>query len=211
MKRAVALVLLLAAEPASADRREASLHAHVVGGMAIASDAAVDDRATAPMGGIALRASYATSNTYQYDVSLSLLATGAAAFPEATFAPPQRPAVTGPYTITSQMTRIDAGVTFRLGVAWIPTVRLAVGGQGRRRGGPVVMDEGSEVTGEARLGRGTELGFDVVGAATAGVDHRINRRLIVGVAAGACVAVPLGGEPLHTLELTAHAAYYWYP
>lgn len=211
MRSLVPLVLVLMTGPASADRREASLHAHLVGGVAVTSDAAADESGSAPLSGLAVRASYATSNTYQYDLSLSVLATGGAAFPMATFSPPGRPTVTGPYTIASQVTRVDAGVTLRLGVVWIPTVRLALGGQGRRHGGPVVTAEGSEVTGEDRLGRSSEIGFDLIGTATVGLDHRVNRRLIVGAAAGACMAVPVGGEDFRTFEVTAHAAYYWYP
>lgn len=206
-----AACVLLAAAPARADRREASLHAHMVGGLAMAADVDASDTGSAPLGGLAVRASYATSNSFQYDVSLSLLATGGAAFPSTTFMPPGRPGVTGPYTVAQQLTRVDGGITLRLGAAWIPTLRVALGAQGRRQAGPVVESGGGNVMGEESLGRGSSLGFDLVGAATVGLDHRINRRIIVGAAAGASMAVPLGGESFRTLEVTAHAAYYWYP
>ncbi len=206
----VAALVMLATGRAHADRRETSVHAHLVGGLAVTSDAAADDSSSAPLGGLAVRASRATSDLYQYDVSLSLLATGGASFPSTTFAPPGRPQVTGPYSISSQVTRLDAGVTLRPGVVWIPTLRLALGVQGRRRGGPVVTDGSREVSGEDTLGRGAELGLDVVGLATVGLDHRINRRLIVGAAMGASLAVPVGGEDFRTLEGTVHAAFYWY-
>ncbi len=207
-----ALVVLGAAtaSTAHADRRETSLHAHMIGGLATVADEDASESGSAALGGLAVRASYATHNSFQYDVSLSLLATGGAAFPSTTFMPPGRPAVTGPYSIASQVTRLDGGVTLRLGVAWIPTVRLAVGGQARRRGGPVVDASAGEVTGEDQLGRGSELSFDLVGTGTIGLDHRINRRLIVGAAAGASMAVPLGGEAFRTFEVTAHVAYYYY-
>ncbi len=207
----VATVLVLGAGAAQADRREASLHAQVVGGLATSGDASATASASAPLGGLAVRASYATSNLYQYDVALSLLAAGAAAFPSTTFMPPGRPAVTGPYTVATQLTRFDGGVTLRPGVVWIPTLRFAAGVQARRASSPVVMSGGSQVTGEENTGRGGELGLDVVGVATVGLDHRLNRRLIVGVAGGASYAVPLGGEAFRTFEVTAHASYYWYP
>lgn len=211
MKRLVIAVVFVAGlGTARADRRETSIHAHLVGGLATTGDADASESGSAPLGGLAVRASYATSNTFQYDVQLSLLGTGGASFPSTTFAPPGRPAVTGPYTISHQLTRLDGGVTLRLGVAWVPTVRLAVGGQARRAGGPTVMSGGSEVTGEDELGRGSELGFDLVGTGTIGLDHRINRRLIVGAAAGASYAVPLGGESFRTIEVTFHAAWYFY-
>ncbi len=205
------LSVTLVAGLAHADRREASLHAHMVGGVATSADEAVSSDATAPLGGLAVRASYATSNLYQYDVSLSLLGTGGASFSSATFMPAGRPPVTGPFTVGQQVTRLDGGITLRFGVAWIPTVRLASGVQGRRRGGPIVMGGGGEVSGEDATGRGAALVVDVVGTATVGLDHRINRRLIVGVAIGASMAVPLGGEAFRTLEATLHVSRYWYP
>lgn len=197
--------------PAHADRREASLHAHLIGGLATSADAAASSSASTPLGGLAVRASYATTNAFQYDAALSLLATGGAGFPEATFAPPGRPPVTGAYTVAQQLARLDGGVTVRPGVVWIPTVRLAVGVQARRAGGPVVTSGGMEITGRDRTGRGADLGVDAVGVATVGLDHRVNRRLLVGVAAGASYAVPLGGEAFRTLELTVHVSRYWYP
>jgi hypothetical protein len=206
----IAALLALAAGTARADRRETSLHAHMVGGLAMAGDADTSDTGSAPLGGLAVRASYATHNSFQYDLSISLLATGNASYPSTTFMPPGRPSVTGPYTIAQQVTRLDAGVTFRLGAAWIPTIRLALGGQGRRSGGPVVMSGGSEVTGDEQLGRGSEVGFDLVGTTTVGLDHRLNRRLIVGAAVGTSMAVPLGGDAFRTFEGTVHAAYYFY-
>ncbi len=208
---ALLVILGLWTGSARADRREASLHAQVVGGVATLGDGDANGTSSTPLGGLAVRASYATHNLWQYDVALSLLGTGEASFPSTTFVPAERPAVTGPYTISQQVTRLDGGLTFRLGVAWIPTARVALGVQGRRHGGPVVSNGMRQVSGEADTGRSSEIGLDVIGAATVGLDHRINRRLIVGAAAGATVAVPLGGETFRSFEATLHASYYWYP
>lgn len=204
-------LVTLGASTARADRREASLHVHAVGGLASVGDADAAAPATAPLGGLAVRASYATHNAFQYDGALTLLATGGAGFPSATFTPPGRPPLTGTYTLATQLARLDGGVTLRPGVVWIPTVRLAAGVQARRRGGPVVESGGMEVSGEALTGRGSDLGVDVVGIATVGLDHRVSRRLIVGAAAGASYAAPLRGEAFRTLELTLHVSRYWYP
>lgn len=204
-------LVTLGASTARADRREASLHAHAVAGLATAGDAAAAEDGSAPLGGLAVRASYATHNAFQYDAALTLLATGGAGFPSTTFTPPGRPPLTGAYTVATQLARLDGGVTLRPGVVWIPTVRLAAGVQARRSGGPVVESGGMSVSGEALTGRGSDLGVDVVGVATVGLDHRIDRRLIVGAAVGASYAVPLGGEAFRTLEVTLHVSRYWYP
>ena len=207
--RGLALLTALALVPASAaaDRREASLHAHLVGGVVRTADAdAGDVTAIAPVAGLAVRASYATRDSSQYDVALTLLRVGDATFPEHTFMPAGRPPVTGPFHVGALTTRLDAGVTLRLGVRWIPTARLAAGVQLRRTGDAVVDSPAGAV-----VGRGAALAVDAVAATSIGLDHRLNRRLIVGVAAGGALAVSLDGTLTASVEGTVHAAYYWYP
>lgn len=225
MRRAAACAWVLAASgtavsTAHGDRREASLHGHVIAGIArttddAAGDAAGDHRsvaATAPLAGLALRASRAPDGTLgnhlQYDAALALLATGGAAFPDGHFTPIGRPPVDGPYTLTTQAVRLDVGATLRLGVAWIPTVRLAAGVQARRRGPPQVMS----ITGEVIPG-GAEYTADLIASAALGLDHRPHRRIVVGAAIGGTAALgrSLGDHGFRTLELSVHASYYWYP
>ena len=104
----VGVTLVATSNIASADRREASLHAHVVGGLAATGDAGTSESGSSPLGGLGLRASYATHDSFQYDVGLSFLATTGAQFGSATFMPTDgsRP-ITGPYTIPTQITRLD--------------------------------------------------------------------------------------------------------
>lgn len=206
--RAAALVLVAAAAPtaAHADRREASLHAQLVGGVLSTGDVDATGSARAALGGLAVRASYANRDSFQYDLALSLFGHGEAAFAARTFMPEGRPPVTGPYRVGGQLTRLDGGVTLRLGVRWIPTVRVGLGVQLRRLGGAMVT--AGPVTAEARP---DHLQLDLVGTTALGLDHRINRRLIVGASAGGSLAAPLGGARGATAEVTVHAAYYWYP
>lgn len=204
-----ALVLGAAPGLAAADRREASVHAHLVGAFASAGDEASASPGTGPLGGVAVRASFATRNHYQYDVALAVLA-GRTSFDQGRFAPTGLPPRTGPFTIATQAVRLDGGVTLRLGVRWIPTLRVAAGVQARHRGAPAVTVGGVAVA-QDQIGRAGDLALDAVGLADLGLDLRLSRRLIVGAAAGASYAVPLGGEGFRTLEVTAHAAYYWYP
>jgi hypothetical protein len=205
------LVLGARLDVAAADRREASVHAHLVGAFLNAGDEASVNggRGSGPLGGLAVRASFATRNSYQYDVALSLLA-GRASFDQGVFTPMGMPSRTGPFTVATQAARLDGGVTVRLGVRWIPTVRVAAGLQARHRGAPVVTVGGIEIN-ESMTGRSADLQLDAVGVADVGLDFRVNRRVIVGAAAGASYAVPIGGEAFRTVEVTAHAAYYWYP
>lgn len=201
----------LAPAGAAADRREASVHAQLVGGVATLADAASSSRGHAPLGGVAVRASYATHNVFQYDASLALLATAGAELESGRFTRPGYPAFTAPYSIATQLARLDGGVTLRLGVEWIPTIRLAGGFQTRRSGPPQVDTGGGVVSAVADTGRDSDLSIDLVGSVAVGLDHRIDRRFIVGVAVGGSLAVPLGGEAFRTVEITGHAAYYFYP
>ena len=208
-RRLAAALVIAAAAPraAHADRREASLHGHLLGGVATIADAdAVDDRpGRAPLAGLAVRASRAPDgrlgNHLQLDAALAVLATGGAGFRDGHFAPTGRPPVDGPYTIATQAVRLDAGATLRLGVAWIPIVCLAAGVQARRRGPPQLTSQPG-----ADTGRGADYTADLIGSAAVGLDHRPHRRLVVGVALGGT-----GTSGFHTLELSVHAAYYWYP
>ncbi len=203
----VTATVVAGAGSAHGDRREASVHAELVGGALTTGDADAGGATdTVSLAGLAVRSSYATHDSFQYDVAVTVLRGGSAAFASHRFTPAGRPPVDGPYQVGTVLTRLDGGVTFRLGVRWIPTARLAAGVQLRRLGAAVV-DSGAGAT----TGRDPGLALDLVGSATIGLDHRINRRLIVGAAAGITVALPLGGAACRSLEFTIHGAYYWYP
>ncbi|MBK7823511.1 MAG: hypothetical protein IPJ61_21225 [Tessaracoccus sp.] len=199
-----------AASVARADRREASVHVHALGGLLSLGDAASTDAGSGAFGGLAARASYATANSYQYDAQLTL-GYGRASFDRGDFMLGGSTAVEAPFTVAAQAARLDGGVTLRLGVQWIPTVRVAVGVQGVRHASPVVTFGGLEYSGEAETGQAASLALNLVGSATLGLDYRVNRRLIVGAAAAATASVPGVGEPWREAGVTVHAAYYWYP
>lgn len=198
------VVSSLFASPALADDDEASVHLQLVGGIArVADDAASDETSTAPLGGLEGRFSYATSDWYQFDATLTLAATGGAHFELGTFDPPG-PAgeISGPFDVSMQLARIDAGVTARLGVQFIPTFRIALGAQGRRTSSP---------SGFAGTVRDARLGADLVALASVGFDYRINRHTIIGLAVGGTYAVPLGGDGYQSFEGTVFWSRYWYP
>jgi hypothetical protein len=202
---ALATAIVVAPATAAADRREASLHAHAIGGLVTLGGPATDDTSSALALGVAARASYATSNRFQYDAQLAVLA-GSADWDRGTF-DTRGGTVTGPFSRGVQAARLDAGVTLRFGVALIPTVRVALGVQGVRYGAAEVDNGASTVTAAGS----DALGLHLIGSASAGLDYRVNRRLIVGAAAGASLAVPGVGEAWRSFDVTLHAAYYYYP
>ena len=155
-----------------------------------------------------MRASKATRNSFQYDTQLTL-GYGRASFDAGQFLLGGGTPMTVPFTVSSQLARLDAGVTLRLGVRWIPTVRLAVGAQAVRRGSPVATAGGFEFTGDDTAP--SSLSAHLSGSATVGLDYRMSRRLIVGVALGATAAVPGVGDSWREATITVHAARYWYP
>ena len=203
----VTVSVLVGAGVARADRYESSLHVQAVGGLAQTGD--VDGRglSSAPLGGLEVRASYATSDWYQYDLAVTGFGTGTAGFAAAEFTLPGGETVAGPFEVGSAGLRVDGGVTVRLGVQVIPTFRLGVGFQARRIGSPTVETSVLEVDAH-RPGR---IERELVGLGSVGLDYRFNRRLIAGAAVGGVYAVPVGGVGFRSLEATAHVAYYWYP
>lgn len=210
MRPAICLAALLATTAlAYADRREASVHAHAIGGaVTMDDDASTSGSGTGALAGLAVRASYATRNAWQYDTQLTL-GYGRASFDAGQFLLGGGTPMTVPFTVSSQLARLDAGVTLRLGVRWIPTVRLAVGAQAVRRGSPVATAGGFEFTGDDTAP--PSLSANLIGSATVGLDYRMSRRLIVGAAVGATTAVPGVGDSWREATITVHAARYWYP
>lgn len=202
------VVALLGGGVARADRAEASLHAHAIGGVAAVADPATSETASTMLAGIAVRASYARSDLFQYDAELTVASTGAAAFAAGTFGFNGEPVADLPFQLTTRVVRFDVGATFRFGVRVIPTIRVAVGVEERFRGAPVVAFGGSRQEADGRHG---DTATDLVGVGAIGLDYRFGPRLIAGASVGGTMAVPLGGPGWRTIETSAHLAYYFYP
>ena len=208
----IALLVGGSAGAAHADRREASLHAHVVGGSRRHHRRrGAGSRGAAGRARGARRLRHPTTASSSTSRSRSS-ATGGAGFPDGTFHPAGRPPVSGPFAIATRVTRLDGGATL--------APRRARGS--RRCDSPAASRVATAaprcVTGRRRAraaatppGAAAPSALDLVATATAGLDHRLGRRCIVGAAAGGSLALPLGGESFRTFEVTLHAAYYWYP
>ena len=199
------LAVLGAGSVAHADRYEASLHAHLVGGAAAVGDRAAADAAIAPFGGVAVRASYARANLMQVDAQLTVATTGPARFDRGAFRFSGEPVI-APFSIVTRLVRFDLGATVRFGVRVVPTARLAIGVEERFGAAPIVELDGARR--DDADGRTGDRAIDLVGVAAVGVDYRVGPRLIVGGAIGATAAV---AKDWQTVEATVHVAYYWYP
>jgi len=205
---AVATSLAAPAAAAWADEDEASMDVHLVGGVARTADpdAANDEVATTPLAGLTGRFSYATSDWFQYEAALTLAGTGAASYAMGDFAPPAAPPVSGPFSVSTHLARLELGATMRFGVRFIPTLRVFAGAQARHRAEAEV-----DIVGTMVAGRDAEWAADLVGGGELGFDYRVNRRLVVGVALGGTYALPVGGPAFQTVEGFLHGAYYFYP
>jgi len=200
------VAVLLVSGTAHADRYEASLHAQAIAGTALVGDAASHELGLAPLAGLGLRASYARANAWQYDAQLTLAGTGDASFARGEFRFTGEPVV-APFAITTRLMRLDAGVTWRLGVRVVPTWRLALGVQERWRSAPRVGGDGPQR--DDADGRGRVHTTELVGVSGVGLDYRLGPRWVVGGSLGGSVAV--ASPRWATVEASLHLAYYWYP
>lgn len=192
-----------------ADSYEASVHAQPVTGVAFVDDAATAATSATALVGLGVRASYARSNLYQYDVQLTAATTGAAEFEAGSFSIGGDPVPPASFRLTTRLLRVDAGLTFRFGLRLIPTVRVAIGVQERFRGAPLIrLADGNH---DGADGRDAEAVGDLYGFAAAGLDYRVNRRLTIGASLGGTNAFSIDGPSWRTLEGSMHVAWYWYP
>ncbi len=203
MLRRIAIGALIASTTtvARADKEEASLHLELIGGVARLGDPASPSTTTAPMFGLATRFGYGLSDWYQLDGELTFASTAAAHFASGTFNGPNG-VVSGPFSLTQQLARADAGLTFRFGVRYIPTLRFALGAELRRTSPP---------TGFVGDVRGQMFAPDLTARVAVGLDVRRSARTVIGISVGATYGVPLGGASFGTIDVTLSYARYHYP
>jgi len=201
---AVVVALGSAAGVARADRYEASIHVQPTGGLAWVRDRDASEAATVPSAGLSVRATYGLRNWLAIEVELGGAALGTAQFTDVPITiGGGQPAVVDIERAT-RTGRATAAATLRLGVAWIPTVTVGLGGLARWQGDGIVVGEGTQVD-----GREAGLSADGIGFARVGLDHRINRRLVVGVSVGASHTIR--SPTIASVDGTLGLAYYWYP
>lgn len=205
MRFAAAILALVAgADVAHADRYEASIHLQPSVGIATVGEPGASQRATVPALGLAARGTYGLRHWLAVEGELGFAGLGAARFADVPITIDGGSPDTATLERTTRTGRVTVAATLRLGVAWIPTISAGVGGQVRLR-----TDATIEGTGIVPDGREGGSAFEPLAFARVGIDRRINRRLIVGISAGASRA--FSAPAIDSFDLSLSVARYWYP
>lgn len=211
---ALAALWLVPGHVAHADKDEASLHAHVQFGRATMGEIdAPDETDTTPFAGVGARATYAISNWYAFEASLE-------------YGQLLRQTV---YTVDIESGQVDRswhmawtqaelGITARLGVRFIPTLHAALGLQHRtwqggreiRSTSPGCRSKNPNVPVMCADELPDHATLDLLGTLGVGLDYRLGDRWVTGVAVTGQRAV-MAEAPFHTIAVTFHFSYYFYP
>jgi len=210
MKRgAVALlaVALASTSVAHADRYEATISVRPEGVLARVDDVGTRTPAMVAGGGLAAGLSWGMRNWLDLGAELAAVSLTRARYDGATadvFGVPQM----GELSRTTRLAQLRGVATLRLGVGWVPVVRLAIGVGGRQRtaarfayGSAIVIPDGDEA----------EIGLDVVVGLRLGLEHRVTRRWSVGLSAGATECLGIGAPDLQLFDAQLSLGYTWYP
>jgi len=112
---------------------------------------------------------------------------------------------------TTRAAQLRFGATLRLGVAWVPTLSLGLGLGARQRTAATLRFDDQRVLLLTPDDMGASMSVDLLTAARVGLEHRLDRRWTIGVAAGAGHALGLGAPSLDILSMNLSLAYTWYP
>lgn len=202
------IFILLMPRSASADADEVSLHMHFpVGYVTLQDPKAGDEVLRAPVFGWGGRLTYATSNWFAYEVHASW---------ERLFhrmlldLEPVGPEPVDPEDDYAGMwfsfgwLRLDAGITARMGVSWIPTLHASLGVQAR------VTRTWTQL-GDWKHYNGWDLLYEPVMTLGLGLDHRLDEHWVIGWGASYRHVLPLESDMYQALSGMMHISYYWYP
>jgi len=202
-------VLLGAAGPhktAHADQFEAQWSARPLVGAALLEEEGSASTERAMTGGLSLGLSYGFSNELDLGVELTTLAAQTATFPNTTVAVGGGGLMQGPMTRQAGTALLLLGPTWRFGVSWVPVITLAAGGGVRFRSAGTFTEDGI-APGE----KAATAALDLAATARVGIEHRMNRRLVVGVYASGLVAWGPSAPMLPAAMLSVGLSYVHYP
>jgi hypothetical protein len=200
-----------AASTARADRYEATIAVRPVRGHADVAEAgtAVRDRVRA--NGFAGGLSWGVRNWLDLGGELVASRFGEARYDRVMALVDDSP-MTGPLKRRSQIAQLRGVATLRLGVAWVPTLQLALGVGARQQTSALLC--GWSVKGETiYVPDGLEAGFklDFVAAVRVGFEHRFTEHWTVGISAGASRTIGIGAADIQITDTALSVARVWYP
>lgn len=211
----IASALMVGASRALADRYEATVAIRPIGIIgrfteSVASDGQ-DTAVSTYGGGGAVSVAYGARNWL--DVGVELLA---AAFLRATYNPAQVTVMgvptAGRVTRTTRLAQLRVGGTARLGVAWVPTLYVGLGPSMRMpTAGTLRQDVRGDTLNVTPDGMAADTQLDACVVLRVGIDHRLNRRWSIGLAAETNRTLGLGSSPLDLLSVGMSLSYTWYP
>lgn len=208
--RLVASIAVLSAtiSTAHADRYEASVTARPTGQLARLSDSGTDQRAVVAGAGFSAGLTWGVRNWLDLGGELSASTFAQATHDGATLEVIDNPR-TGALTRMTRLAQLRGVATVRLGVAWVPTIQLALGSGGRFRSAARLRGEGDIV--HDPDGEDAELRADLVAGLRLGLEHRVTPHWTIGASAGASYCFGIGAPDLQTVDAAISFAYVWYP
>lgn len=196
---------------ARADQFEATIAVRPMGGYARIAEAGTDVPATVHSAGLAGGLSWGVRNWLDLGGELAASTLGEATYDSAMVLVDNSP-MAGPLRRMTRTAQLRGVATLRLGVAWVPTVQLALGAGARQRSSALLR--GESVWGETiYVPDGHEAGItlDLVAAVRVGLERRLTPRWTVGVSVGASQAFGIGTPDLQFADASFTLARVWYP
>lgn len=212
-----AVAAIAHASQTRADRYEATVSVRPVASIAqlnerIGTDGGGLLAATVPGGGLQLGLSYGVHNYLDIGLELAGATSGIATYDPATVTIAEQPNTGRVTRRTMAVAQLRVGATLRLGVAWVPTIYLGVGGGTRLRKAATLVETSQGVPiNETPDGLDASSSLDLVAVTRVGLSHRLTRRWSFGAAIGASRVVGIGTTDAATLEGGIDLAYTWYP
>jgi hypothetical protein len=212
----VACLAALRAQEAIADRYEATASIRPIGALGrIAEDVGGREGGSVAVmrygGGAELGVAYGLRNWL--DIDGGLLGAG---FSQAMY-DPATVTITGSTAMgrlvrSTRVVQLRAGATFRLGVAWVPSLHLGIGiGSRMRTNATLVDDEHDGAFNVTPDGMGANAAFDFVALARLGFEHRLGARWSVGAHVETARAVGFNTPALDMFSAGLSLGYTWYP
>jgi hypothetical protein len=208
---ACAALLLASAGTARADRFEATIAVRPTGGYARIAETGAAAPATVRSTGIAGGVSWGVRNWLDVGGELAASALGEATYGRAMVTVDDSP-MAGPLKRMTRIAQLRGVATLRLGVAWVPTVQLAVGPGARQRSSALLR--GQSVQGETIYvpdGQEAAVTLDLVAAVRVGLERRLTPSWTVGLSVGASQSFGIGTPDLQLADAAFTLARVWYP